>query len=493
MIFKGIFLGLLAAGAILSAQSIPARPEQLSYRPLQFSAPRVGDYEATLKNGIRVYLAADPQGVPFVRLRVLLKGGQYLEPKGKAGLAALTGSQWRLGGTLKTPAEQLDERLEFLAGSITSGLGDTSGSLDLQVMEKDLQEGLGLFMQVLLEPAFAQDRLDLAKRNALRSLQARNDQVPAIAAYQMGFLLNGEGHYTTTRITAASLASITREDMQAFQKRLLHPANLVVAVSGRFEKQAMLALLDRTLGALQPSKEAQASPKVPGPEHVRAPGIYVVDKDVPQSLVQLAIPGLRRTDPDWHAVVVMNQILGGSGFTSRLMKKLRSDEGLTYGVGTGFGPGTYWKGDFSCSLQTKNRSVAYALNLILKDIDRIQRESVSDEELEVIKDGIVQAYPSDWSRRQAVATRFAEEQLAGWPADWWADYREKIQAVTKADVQRVAQKYLVATQAVILVVGKASEAEAGDEKDHPGLLKEVAKLPMRRLPLRDPLTLQPLP
>ena len=137
--------------------------------------------------------------------------------------------------------------------------------------------------------------------------------------------------------------------------------------------------------------------------------------------------------------------------------------------------------------------MAYALNLILKDIDRIQRESVSDEELEVIKDGIVQAYPSDWSRRQAVATRFAEEQLAGWPADWWADYREKIQAVTKADVQRVAQKYLVATQAVILVVGKASEAEAGDEKDHPGLLKEVAKLPMRRLPLRDPLTLQPLP
>ncbi len=491
--FKGIFLGLLATGAMLSSQPIPARPEQLSFPPLTFAAPRTKDYVATLKNGIQVYLAADPQGVPFVRLKVLIKGGRYLEPKGKAGLAELTGSQWRLGGTLKTPAEQLDERLEFLAGSISSGLGDTSGSLDLQVMEKDLKEGLDLFMQVLLEPAFAEDRLVLAKQNALRSLQARNDQVPAIAGYQMGYLLNGEGHFTTAHMTAASLAAITREDLRAFQKRVLHPANLVVAVSGRFEKEAMLALLNRTLGALQPAREAQASPKVPVPDGVRTPGIYVVDKDVPQSMVQLAIPGLRRTDPDWHAVVVMNQILGGSGFTSRLMKKLRSDEGLTYGVGTGFSPGTYWKGDFTCSLQTKNRSVAYALDLILKDIDRIKREPVSDEELKVIQDGIVLAFPSDWSNRQAVATRFASEQLAGWPVDWWADYREKIQAVTKAEVQRVAQTYLDANRAVILVVGKAGEAEAGDEKDHPGLLKDVTKLPLKRLPLRDPLTLQPLP
>jgi zinc protease len=263
-------------------------------------------------------------------------------------------------------------------------------------------------------------------------------------------------------------------------------------VSGRFEKQAMLGLLNRTLGALRPAKEALVSPKVPGPEYLRTPRIYVVDKDVPQSMVQLALPGLRRTDPDWHAVVVMNQILGGGGFTSRLMRKLRSDEGLTYGVGTGFGPGAYWKGDFTCGLQTKNRSVAYAMRLILKDIDRMKREPVTDEELKVIKDAIVLGFPSDWSKRQAVATKFAEEQLAGWPADWWLDYREKIQAVTKEEVQRVARKYLEPSQAVILVVGKASEAETGDEQDHPGLLKDVAKLPLHRLPLRDPLTLEPM-
>jgi len=490
---KGIVLSLLAAGSLLSGQSIPARPEQLSYKPLAFEAPRTRDFLLTLKNGIPVYFAADPQGVPFVRLNVLIKGGRYLEPKGKEGLAALTGSQWRLGGTLKTPAEQLDERLEFLAGDIDSSLGDTSGALAMQVMEKDSKEGLDLFMQVLLEPAFAQDRLDLAKQKARQSLQARNDQVPAISRYQLSYLLNGENHFTTAEMTAASLESITRADLQAFHQRLLHPANLVVVVSGRFEKQAMQELLNHTLGALRPAKAAQVSPKVPMPEFVRSPGIYLVDKDVPQSMVQMVIPGLRRTDPDWHAVMVMNQILGGGGFASRLMKKLRSDEGLTYGVSTGFGQGAYWRGDFTCGLQTKNRSVAYALNLILKEIDRIKRETVTDEELKVIKDAIVLGFPSDWSKRQAVAKRFAEEQFAGWPTDWWMDYREKIQAVSKAEVQRVARKYLDVTQAVILVVGKASEAEVGDEKDHPGLLEDVAAQPLRRLPLRDPLTLQPLP
>lgn len=489
--FKGATLTLLLAASVLGAQSIPDRPEKLSYPSLSFQAPRTKDYAAKLKNGIPVYIAADPEGVPFVRLNVLVKGGSYLEPKGKEGLAGLAGQLWRDGGTAQTPAEKLDERLEFLAARIDSGLGDTSGSLSMQVMEKDLKEGLDLFMQVLTQPAFAQERLDLAKKEARQRLDTRNDNVAGIAGYQMGFLLHGEQHFSTAEMTQASLASITREDLQAFQQRLLHPGNLVIAVSGKFQKKAMLDLLNRTLGSLKPGKGAEASPKVPAPAFTRKPGIYVVDKDVPQSMVQLAIPGLRRSDPDWHAAYVMNQILGGSGFTSRLMKKLRSDEGLTYGVGTRFSPGPHWKGDFSCSLQTKNRSVAYALRLILENIERIKQEPVGDEELKVIQDGIVLGFPSNWSNKQAVARTFASEHLDGWPADWWADFREKVRAVTKADVQRVAKKYLDPSQAVILVVGKAAEAEAGD-KDHPGLLKDVAKLPFSHLPLRDPLTMKPM-
>jgi len=139
----------------------------------------------------------------------------------------------------------------------------------------------------------------------------------------------------------------------------------------------------------------------------------------------VGLPGIRRTDPDWHAAFVTNQILGGRGFTSRLMKKIRSDEGLTYGVYSTLEPGTYWRGDVTGGLQTKNRSVAYALRLALEEIRKLKEQPVSDDELRVNKDGIIEAFPSQWATRQAVASRFADEALEGWPEDWWASYRRR--------------------------------------------------------------------
>ncbi|MFZ4514206.1 MAG: M16 family metallopeptidase, partial [Geothrix sp.] len=214
-------------------------------------------------------------------------------------------------------------------------------------------------------------------------------------------------------------------------------------------------------------------------------------KDAPQAMVQWAFPGLRRTDPDWHAALVMNQLLGASGFTSRLMKKIRSDEGLTYGVRTALGAGPHWRGDLTGSMQTKNRSVAYALRLALEEMRRMRDEAPAAEELKVIQDNLIEAFPAQWSGRQAVAARFAEEALVGWPEDWWVDFRAKVQKVTPADVRRLAQRLLHPDQLVILAVGKASDMEAGDG-DHPGKLADILPLPLVRLPLRDPQTLKPL-
>lgn len=483
----------LLSGTVLLSQAIPTRPEALTFTPLAFSVPKAGTFKATLSNGIPVYIADEPQGAPFVRIKVLIKGGSYLEPAGKEGLATLTGSQLRAGGTLKTPAAALDDRLEFLAGSIQTTLGDTSGSVSLNILEKDLTEGLDLFMQVLTQPAFAPERLEQAKRAMRQGLASRNDQITSIAGIEMPRILYKEGHFVTTSMTVASLASITREDLATFHAQLLHPANLMVSVSGRFERKAMLERLDETLGGLKASPAAKKSPAVPAPEIPAKPGIYVMDKAVPQSLVQWALPGLRRTDPDWHATVVLNRILASGDFTARLTKKIRSDEGLTYGIGGNFGEGAHWRGNWSGSFQTKNKSVAYALRLFLAEVERIKREPVPAAELASIKDAIVEAFPASWGKKKQIVDTFATERMAGWPGDWWVDYREKIRAVTAEDLQRVALKYLDSSRLVLLVVGKADEALAGDTQDHPGPLKDVAPLPIVRLPLRDPLTLKPQP
>ena len=484
---------VLSCGPLAAqAPNIVDRPEKLAFAPITFATPRVKDFKAKLKNGIPVFIApAEKDGTPLVRLTVLWRGGAYLNPDGKAGLAQLFGGQLAQGGSAKLEPAKLEDRLEAMAATLSSSCGDTSGNLYLQMLDKDLAEGLDLFMQILTEPAFAQDRLDLAKRQAGQGLSRRNDAVTSIAAYQMGFLLNGEKHFSTADPTAASLAAITREDLKEFHARLLHPSNLVVAVSGRFDRKAMLETLNKTLGALKAGPAAKASPKVPAPDFQRKPGIYVTAKDAPQASLQWAFPGLRRGDPDWHAAVVMNQILGASGFTSRLMKKIRSDEGLTYGVRTALGPGPHWQGDLTGGMQTKNRSVAYALRLALAEMQKLKDAPVPPEELNVIKEGIIESFPTQWAGRQAVVGRFADETLTGWPEDWWADYREKIRAVTSADVQRMARKLLDPSKLVILAVGKAAEMEPGDP-DHPGRLADAARLPISRLPLRDPLTLKPM-
>lgn len=486
-------LTLVLGATTAFAQDIPDRPEKLRFAPIRFEAPRARDYKAKLRNGIPAYVVPNgKEGTPLVRVTVSWRGGAYLDPKGKEGTAALFGSQVTQGGTAKLEAAKLEDRLEALAATLTSSCTDTSGSISLQVLDKDLAEGLSLLVQALAEPAFAQGRLDLAKRVARQRVSRRNDDVTSIAAYQMNYLLFGENHFASANDTTASLEAITRDDLAAFHARLLHPANLFVAASGQLDRKVMLDALNRTLGAIKPAPAARVSPAVPAPDFPRTPGLYVTDKDAPQAMIRWAFPGIRRTDPDWYAAFVTNQILGGPGFTSRLMKKIRSDEGLTYGVYSTLEPGTYWRGDVAGRLQTKNRSVAYALRLALDEIRKLKEQPLTEDELLVNKEGIVEAFPSQWATRQAVANRFADEAREGWPEDWWATYRGKIQAVTAADVQRMARKLFDTDKMVILAVGKASEMEPGDA-DHPGALEDVAPLPLRSLPLRDPATLEPMP
>jgi len=483
-----IALALVTASA-LSAQPIPSRPEKLEFAPIVFRTPLAKELKARLRNGIPVYLApAGREGTPLVRVSVAWRGGAYLDPRGREGLAQLFGSQLVQGGSVALEPAQLEDRLEAMAATLTSTCGETTGSLSLQVLDKDLDAGLELLLQCLTAPAFAQDRLDLAKRQARQAVSRRNDAVTSIASHQFNFLLHGEDHFASREPTSASLDALTREDLKAFHARVLDPANLVVTVSGAFERKAMLARLDRSLGALKPGPGAAA--KVPPSTFARKPGIYFTAKDAPQAMVTWAMPGLRRSDPDWHAAYVMNQLLGGPGFTSRLMKTIRSNEGLTYGVTSSLGPGPYWRGDIVGRMQTKNRSVAYALRLALAEMRKLKETAAPVDELKVIQQGIIESFSSQWPGRQAIVTRFAEEALQGWPEDWWADFREKIQAVTPADVQRCARKYLDLDRLVVLVVGKAGEVLPGDP-DHPGALRDVAPLPFTELPLRDPLTLQP--
>jgi zinc protease len=470
-------------------EPIPARPEQFRYRPLVYEPPAPDKFRVQLKSGPVAYLVPNRE-LPLVTVAVHVRVGAYLQPAGKEGLSGIAGSLLAHSGTPSRTAEDLEERLAFLAARLTSAIGDTQGGVTLNLLAKDLDEGLTILREVLATPRFQEDKLTLQKQQQLQGLKTRNDNSAAIESREAGFLAYGDTFWANRYPTAASVQSITREDLQEFHKLWFHPANFVVAASGDFDREQMVKKLD-ALFADWPFK-GQTPPPVPADGSFAAAGLYLVDKDVNQGRVTMMLPGIRRDDPDYFAGMVMNDILGGGGFSSRIMSRVRSDEGLAYHAGSSFPGGVYYPLTLSAAFQSKSRSVALAASLVLDEMKKLAAEPVSDTELNTAKRGFIDTFPRNFTTKDQVAGTFAQDELTGRYArdpQFWNNYRSRVEAVSKADILRVAKKYLTPQKLVILAVGSKRDILAGDP-DRPVKLTQLTQGPLVDVPLRDPLTLK---
>jgi predicted Zn-dependent peptidase len=478
-------LALLPA-APAAAQAIPDHPNKLVFQPIAYEPPAAKDHRVVLKNGMVVYIAED-RALPLVNVALTVRVGSWLEPAGKEGLAGFTGSQMRRGGTKSLTAEELDERLDFLAAQVGTGIGPTSGSATLNCLADNLDEALRIFVEMLREPRFQEDRLALAKEQALQDMKKRNDDSADIEAREWGVLVYGESFFTNRFTTEASVKGLAREDLAAFHRRYFYPANMVAAVSGAFAKAEMLRKLEAAFVAW-PSPKGTVPP-VPATIGPAAPGLYRVEKDVNQGRVSIGLATVKRDHPDVYALEVMNEILGAGG-TARIMKTVRSNEGLAYSAGSGLSFGVWYPGRFQAYFQSKSRSVPYATSLVLDEIRKIREGGVTAEELDTVKNNLVQTFPSSFaSKAQSMAVFAADEYTRRDPA-YWRTYRDRIRGVTAADVQRVAREHLVPEKMVVLVVGKQAEIDLGDEK-HPVTLAGLAPGgKVTTLPLRDPMTMK---
>lgn len=475
----------LGPGAFAQAP-IPDHPSKLTFKPIAFEPPKPADHRVVLKNGMVVYIAED-KTLPLVNLGLTVRTGSYLEPAGKEGLAALTGSQIRRGGTKSLTAEQLDEKLDFLAANVGTGIGDTAGTASLNALSDNLDEALAIFVEMLKEPRFQEDRLALAKEQALQDMKKRNDDAADIERLEWNALLYGETHFTNRFTTEASLEAITRDDLVQFHRKYFHPANMIAAVSGSFDRPAMIAKLEKAFAGWPGPKPAV--PPVPAEIQTVQPGLYRIQKDVPQGRVTMGLPSVRRDNPDIYALEVMNEILGGSGFTSRITRTVRSNEGLAYSAGSGLRIGVWYPGSFRVAFQSKSRSVPYALSLVVNEIKRIREQPVTAEELDTIKKNITETFPSNFASKAQAMALFASDEYTGRKPDYWSTYRERIRAVTPADIQRVARTYLEPDKMVILIVGNQGEIDLGDGK-HEVALAALANSKVTVLPLRDPMTMK---
>jgi zinc protease len=484
-------LGLTLAGLLSAApafpQAIPDNPETLVFKPIAFAPPKAAQYRVVLKSGVVVYISED-RTLPLVNIALTLRGGRYLEPQGKEGLAGLTGALMRRGGTERLTAEALDERLDFLAAQVSTGIGDTAGSATLNCLADNLDESLKLFVEILKTPRFQEDRLSLAKDQELQEMKKRNDDSGDIEAREWNALLYGESHFTNRFTTEASLQSISRADLQGFHRKWIQPANMIAAVSGAFSRPEMIRKLEAAFANWPGAKVAV--PSVPSEIASAAPGVYRIQKDVNQGRVSIGLTTVKRDSPDVYALEVMNEILGGSGFTSRITRTVRSNEGLAYSAGSGLGFGVYYPGRFRAAFQSKSRTVAYAAQLVMDEIRKMRETSVSAEELDTIKKNLIETFPSNFASQAQAMGIFASDEYTRRDPAYWATYRDRIQAVTAADVQRVAKTYLVPERMVMLVVGDQKEIDLGDGKHAAALDKLAPGGRVTQLALRDPLTMK---
>ena len=489
----------LAANAGLSqarrggqAAPIPSHPREIQYPKLKYDAPDASAYRQVLRNGVVAFMVED-HDLPLVTVSVTIRVGSYLDPQSRIGLSSTVGSQLRAGGTEVRGADEFDEQVDFLAASLSSFVGGASAGASANFLRKDMDQALLLFFEMLRRPTFAPDRLDLYKSRRLQQIERRNDRTDSIEGREWTRLLRGPDHFTTRLSTRSSIESITREDLIAFHRRYYYPRNFIFAVSGDFAPSDMRKRLESAMEGWDSLQETV--PAVPSPNYAPVPGVYMVDKPgVNQGRVSLGHLGIRRDNPDSFAVMLMNDVLGGSGFTSRILNRVRSDEGLAYSAGSSFGQGVYYEGIFRAQLQSKSSSAAEAAQIVLDEIDRIRQEGVSAEELETVRNYAIEIFPRFFSSARAIAGTLAMDEFTGRDPDYWKTYRDRLRSVTTDDVSRVARKYLRPEQLVILVVGKVDDLLAADPSKPQYSFSSIADQHgatggINRIPLPDPTTM----
>ena len=428
-------------------------PRQMRFDPVAFSPSEPARVE--LPNGMIVYLLEDHE-LPLVSVSATVRTGAWLDPADKVGLAQLTGMTMRTGGTQRMSAAELDEELEHLAAQMAVTIGVESGVAMLDVLKKDLARGLRLFADALRVPAFEPARVELAKLQALEGIRRRQDHPQSIASREFAKLLYGPDHPFARESSVQSITRLTREDLVAFHGATFHPNGMIMAVTGDFEKDAMLAELRAIFGDWAPGQvPAILFPPVSGAGE-RA--VRFVGKGTTQTHIRAGHLSIKEDDPDYPALLLLNDILGGGSFRSRLFQDVRSRRGLAYSVKSVLRAGARERGVWGMSTETKTGSTQEMLTRLVANMERLREQPVTDQELAEAKDAFVNSFVFSFSSPSAIVNRRVQLEYDGLPKDFIQRLRDRVVALTKEDLLRVARAHLHPDQLKILAVGPAETA-----------------------------------
>ena len=405
--------------------------------------------EVTSPGGIKAWLVED-ETIPFVAVQFSFKGGASLDAEGKRGAINL------MTATLEEGAGSRDsvafaQAVENLGAQYSFDVGDDSLTVGMRALTENRDEAAALLAEALTKPRFDDAAIERVRAQVQSIIRAEATDPQAIAAKEMSRQAWGDHPYATSiNGTQESVAGLTRQDLVAAKNRVLARDRVVVGAAGDITPEELGLLLDAVLGGLP----EQGTAPLPEPADLQLTGgVTVIDWDSPQTVVSFAGPGIAINDPDYFAAFVANHILGGGGFSSRLMEEIREKRGLTYGVGTSLATGVYgqtWQGGMAGS----NATTGQAVDLIRAEWDRMAKGGVTDRELTDAKTYLTGEYPLRFDGNGSIAGILAGMQLIGFPIDYVNTRNAKVEAVTAEDVKRVAERLLDADDLRFVLVGR---------------------------------------
>lgn len=457
-----LFLILVICSSLFQLAEAQRSWDEIEYPALNsFEKPDVEIFE--MENGITFYLVEDNE-LPLINLRVLVRTGGVLVPNEKAGLQSITGTVMRTGGTTSISGDDLNELLEDLAARMETSIGLTSGSASMNVLKDDFQDLLPVFIDLLQNPAFPENRINLAKTQQKSGITRRNDESIPVGIREFQRLIYGSESVYARNTEFETIDNITREDLIDFHAKSFVGENMMVGVIGDFKIEEIKPILSDAFNVIPAGESLELD--FPEVDYEYVSSINFVDKrDVNQSFVMLGHIGGLRENPDYAKLQVMNRILS-DGFAGRLMRIVRSQMGLAYSVFGQYGSGNSYPGMFYAGVMTQSETTAEAINAILAQIKRLQDEPVSEQELNDVIDRFLNSLVFQYDSRASVLNERMSYDYSGLDPDTFDRLVQEIQAVRIEDIQEVAQKYLKPDALQILVVGNG--AEIGDQLEQFG-------------------------
>jgi zinc protease len=438
-----------------NAHPVEAQPwKKIPVPPLHAFKPQQPK-RIELANGLVIFLQEDHE-LPFINGSILIRGGSRDIPANKTGLASIYGQTWRTSGTATISGDKLDDELEDKAAQIETSGSVASTSVTWSSFKNDFDQVFGDTIDLLLHPAFKMDKLQLAKQQLETGISRRNDDASAISIREAIKLTYGADNPYALEPEYATVDAVTLDDLQAWHDRTVVPNNMILSVSGDFDSATMEAKLR---AAFEPLKRGEAFQTAKITFANTKPGINFAEKsDVNQSNVLIVGLGTERSNPDYYALSVMNEVFSG-GFGSRVVQDVRTKLGLAYEVQGAFGASYDHPGIFYVLAATKSATTVATTQALEAEIARLKTEPPTASELSKAKDQLLNSFIFHYDSPDKILNEQVTLAFYGYPTDFLDKYKDGIEKVTSADVSRVANKYIDQSQMATVIVGNESQIE----------------------------------